>query len=118
MLLNRINVHKDYLEIKKIHSKVKEVVLKTLPPKETKYDYVFIRKAFGFMGDSLPLIDVDLRPVQDAKRKKDLLDGISEVFKDTLSISKKDILCFFREIPPHNHYKVGEPLSEGTPCDK
>ena len=46
------------------------------------------------MGDSLPLIDVDLRPVQDAKRKKDLLDGISEVFKNTLSISKKDIFCF------------------------
>ena len=27
---------------KQIHSKVREVVLKTLAPKEVKYDYVFI----------------------------------------------------------------------------
>ena len=61
-------------EIKKqIHSKVREVVLKTLAPKEVKYDYVSIREAFGLIGDGLPVIDVDLRPGRDARRKKRLL---------------------------------------------
>ena len=31
---------------KQIHNKVREVVLKTLAPKEVKYDYVSIREAF------------------------------------------------------------------------
>ena len=31
-----------------IHSKVRDVVLKTLAPKEVKYDYVSIREAFGY----------------------------------------------------------------------
>jgi phenylpyruvate tautomerase PptA (4-oxalocrotonate tautomerase family) len=41
---------------KQIHSKVREVVLRTLAPKEVKYDYVSIREAFGFIGDGLPLL--------------------------------------------------------------
>ena len=55
---------------KQIHSKVREVVLKTLAPKEVKYDYVSIREAFGYIGDGLPVIDVDLRPGRDARRKR------------------------------------------------
>ena len=58
---------------KKIHSKVREVVLKTLAPKEVKYDYVSIREAFGYIGDGLPVIDVDLSPGRDTRRKKRLL---------------------------------------------
>ena len=59
---------------KQIHSKVREVVLKTLAPKEVKYDYVSIREAFGFiLGDGLPVIDVDLRPAKRSGRKKGLL---------------------------------------------
>ena len=45
-----------------IHKKVREVVLKTLAPKQVRYDYVSIREAFGVIGDGLPVIDVDLRP--------------------------------------------------------
>ena len=41
---------------KEIHTRVREVVLKTLAPKEVKYDYVSIREAFGFIGDGLPVI--------------------------------------------------------------
>ena len=100
---------------KQIHFKVREVVLKTLAPKEIKYDYVSIREAFGFKGDGLPVIDVDLRPGRDAIRKKAFVDGISEVLKDTQNISKKDIYCLFRETPAHNHYTVGESLPEWVP---
>ena len=81
---------------KQIHSKVREVVLKTLAPKEVKYDYVFIREAFVYIRDNLPVIDVDLRPGRDTRRKKALFDGIPEVLKETLNISKEDVYCLFR----------------------
>ena len=103
---------------KQIHSKVREVVLKTLAPKEVKYDYVSIREAFGHIGDGLPVIDVDLRPGRDARRKKALVDGISEVLKETLNITKEDVYCLFRETPAHNHYTGGEPLPEWVPSDE
>ena len=63
-------------------------MLKTLAPKEVKYDYVSIREAFGFIGNGLPVIDVDLRTGQDTRRKKALVDGISEVLKEKLNVSK------------------------------
>ena len=78
---------------REIHIKVRKVVLKTLAPKEVKYDYVSIREAFGNIGDGLPVIDVDLRPGRDARRKKALVDGISAVLKETLNISKEDVYC-------------------------
>ena len=82
---------------KQIHSKVREVVLKTLAPKEVKYDYVSIREAFGYIGDGLPVIDVDLRPGRDARRKKALVDDISEVLKETLNVlGKMCIVCLER----------------------
>ncbi len=62
MPLIRIDVpERVYTDIKKIHSKVREVVLKTLAHKEVKYDYVSIREAYGFIGDGLPFIEVDFR---------------------------------------------------------
>ena len=108
-----------YLQIlKKTHSKVREVVLKTLTPQEVKYDYVSIREAFGNIGDGLQVIDVDLRPGRDARRKKALVDGISEVLQETLNITKEDVYCLFRETPAHNHYTGGEPLPEWVPSDQ
>ena len=120
MPLIRIDVQEgESRDIKKqIHSKVREVVLKTLAPKEVKYDYVSIREAFGFTGDGLPVIDVDLRPGRDTRRKKALVDGISKVLKDTLNISKEDVYCLFRETPAHNHYTGGEPLPKWVPSDE
>ena len=103
---------------KQIYSKVREVVLKTLAPKEVKYDYASIREAFGYIGDGLPVIDVDLRPGRDARRKKALVDGVSEVLKQTLNISKEDVYCLFRETLAHNHYTGGELLSEWVPSDQ
>ena len=55
---------------KEIHTRVREVVLKTLAPKEVNCNYVSIREAFGFIGDSLPVINVDLRPGRNAGEKK------------------------------------------------
>ena len=61
---------KGYLQIlKKIHRKVREVVLKTLAPEEVKYDYFSVREAFCYIGNVIPVIDVDLRPRRDARRK-------------------------------------------------
>ena len=102
----------------KTHSKVKEVVLKTLASKKVKYEYVSIREAFGFKGDSLPVIDVNLRPGRDAIRKKTLVDGISEVLKNTLNISKEEIYYLFRETPAHNQYTGRQPFPEWVPSDE
>ena len=120
MPLIRIDIPESVsIDIKKQkHSKVREVVLKTLAPKEVKYDYVSIREAFGFTGDGLSVIDVDLRPGRATRRNKALVAGISEVLKETLNISKEDVYCLFREIPAHNHYTGGDPLPEWVPSDE
>ena len=52
-----------------IHQKGRDLVLKTLAPKEVKYDYVSIREAFKYIGDGLPVIDVNLRPGREPERK-------------------------------------------------
>ena len=101
-----------------IHKKVREVVLRTLAPKQVRYDYVSIREAFGVIGDGLPVIDVDLRPGREPERKKGLVDGIAEVLRDVLGIDPEDIYCIFRETPAHNHYTGGEPLPDWVPADK
>ena len=103
---------------KLIHSRIRKVVLKTLAPKEVKYDYVSIRESFGFIGDGLPVIDIDLRPGREPERKKALVDGISDVLNEILNISKKDIYCLFRETPAQNHYTGGSPLPKWVPSDK
>ncbi len=103
---------------KQIHNRVKEVVLKTLAPKEVKYDYVSIRESFGFIGDGLPVVDIDLRPGREPQRKKALVNGISNVLNETLNISTEDVYCLFRETPAYNHYTGGSPLPEWVPSDK
>ena len=52
------------------------------------------------------------------EEKKALVDGISEVLKQTLNISKEDVYCLFREILVHNHYTGIEPLPEWVPSDQ
>ena len=52
-----------------MHTRVREVILKTLAPKDVRYDYVSIREAFGFIDDGLAVKDVDLGPGRDERRK-------------------------------------------------
>ena len=101
-----------------IQKKVREVVLKTLAPKQVRYDYVSIRESFGIIGDGLPVVDVDLRPGREPERKKGLVDGISSVLKEILNINPEDVYCIFRETPAYNHYTGGEPLPDWVPSDK
>ncbi len=103
---------------KAIREEVKQAVLKTLAPKETKYDYVAVREVFGEIGDGLPLVTVDLRPGREVARKKALVDAISAVLKDQLQIKPADVYVLFRETPAANHYTGGTPLAEWVPADK
>lgn len=103
---------------KKIREEVKRAVLKTLAPKETKYDYVAIREAFGEIGDGLPLIEVDLRPGREPQRKKALVDAIALVLHEEMQINAEDIYVLFRETPAPSHYTGGTPLPEWVPADK
>ena len=120
MPLIRIDVPEgtDTEKKKIIHKRVREVVLRTLAPKQVKYDYVSIREAYGIIGDGLPVIDVDLRPGREPERKKGLVDGIAEVLHETMGVNAEDIYCIFRETPAPNHYTGGEPLPEWVPADK
>ena len=95
----------------------KEAVLKTLAPKETKYDYVAIREAFGELGDGLPLVTVDLRPGREAERKKALVDAIADILKQELGADPVDLYVEFRENPAPNHYTGGKPLPDWVPAD-
>ena len=59
-----------------IRTEVKAAVLRTLAPKETRYDYVAVREVLGEIGDGVPLVEVDLRPGREPERKKALVDAI------------------------------------------
>ena len=96
---------------------VKAAVLKTLAPKETKYDYVAVREVVGEIGDGVPLVDVDLRPGREPERKKALVDAIADILHDTMGIAAADIYVLFRENPAENHYCGGKPLAAWVPAD-
>ena len=53
-----------------IRTEVKAAVLRTLAPKETRYDYVAVREVLGEIGDGVPLVEVDLRPGREPERRK------------------------------------------------
>ena len=103
---------------KAIREEVKKAVLKTLAPKETKYDYVAVREVFGEIGDGLPLVTVDLRPGREVERKKALVDAISDVLKNQLQVNPEDVYVLFRETTAPNHYTGGTPLPGWVPADK
>ncbi len=96
---------------------VKAAVLKTLAPKETKYDYVAVREAVGEIGDGVPLVEIDLRPGREPERKKALVDAIADILHDTMGIAAADIYVLFRENPAENHYCGGKPLAAWVPVD-
>ncbi len=100
-----------------IRTGVKAAVLKTLAPKETKYDYVAVREVVAEIGDGLPLVEIDLRPGREAARKKALADAISEILNDTMGVNAADVYVVFRENPGENHYCGGTPLPPWVPAD-
>ncbi len=83
--------------------KVKAAVLKTLAPKETKYDYVAIREVFGEIGDGVPLVTVDLRPGREPERKAALAAAIADALGEIAGIKPEDVYVLFRENPAENH---------------
>ena len=100
-----------------IRTAVKTAVLKTLAPKQTKYDYVAVREAVAEIGDGVPLVEVDLRPGREPERKKALVDAIAEILNDTMGVDAADIYVVFRENPAENHYCGGMPLPPWVPAD-
>ena len=101
-----------------IRGGVKQAVLDTLAPKETKYDYVGIREVFSVIGDGVPLVTVDLRPGREPERKKALVDAIAAILKTELGVASEDVYVLFRENPAENHYCGGEPLPGWVPADR
>ncbi len=97
--------------------KVKAAVLKTLAPKETKYDYVAIREVHGEIGDGVPVVTVDLRPGRDAGRKAALAHAIAEALGEVAGIAAEDVYVLYRETPAENHYCGGKPLPDWVPAD-
>ena len=102
----------------RIREGVKQAVLDTLAPKETKYDYVAVREAFAEIGDGLPLVAVDLRPGREPERKKALVDAIAAILNAELGVVAEDVYVLFREIPAENHYTGGQPLPAWVPADR
>jgi len=96
---------------------VKEAVLKTLAPKETKYDYVAVREVVAEIGDGVPLIEVDLRPGREPERKKALVDAVVAILQSEMRVAKQDVYVLFRETPADNHYTGGTPLPAWVPAD-
>lgn len=103
---------------KRIRDGVKQAVLDTLAPKETKYDYVAVREVFATIGDGVPLVTIDLRPGRDAERKKALVDAIARILKMELNVDAKDIYVLFRENSAENHYAGGQPLAPWSPASQ
>jgi len=103
---------------KRIREGVKQAVLDTLAPKETKYDYVAVREVFAELGDGVPLVAVDLRPGRESERKKALVDAIAAILKTELNADPVDLYVLFRENPAENHYTGGTPLPAWVPADQ
>ncbi|MBA5776957.1 tautomerase family protein [Stappia sp. F7233] len=103
---------------KRIRLGVKDAVLRTLAPKETKYDYVGVREAVAEIGDGVPLVEVDLRPGREPERKKALVDAIAEIMERELGAPPADLYVLFRETPSENHYCGGTPLPAWVPADR
>jgi len=103
---------------RRIREGVKQAVLDTLAPKETKYDYVAVREVFGDIGDGVPLITVDLRPGREPERKKALADAIATLLKSELNVEPQDVYVLYRENPAENHYCGGEPLAAWVPASE
>ncbi len=103
---------------RRIREGVKQAVLDTLAPKETKYDYVAVREVFGEIGDGLPLVTVDLRAGREAERKKALVDAIAALLKRELNVEARDVYVLYRENPAENHYTGGEPLPPWVPASE
>ncbi len=97
---------------------VKAAVLKTLAPKETKYDYVAIREVFGEIGDGVPVVTVDLRPGREQERKAALAQAIAEALGATVGIAAEDVYVLYRENVAANHFCGGTPLAEWVPADQ
>ncbi len=100
-----------------IRNKVKQAVLDTLAPKETKYDYVAVREVTGEIGDGVPIVTVDLRPGRAAERKAALAHAIAAVLNQTMGIAAEDVYVLYRENPAENHYCGGTPLLAWVPAD-
>jgi phenylpyruvate tautomerase PptA (4-oxalocrotonate tautomerase family) len=96
---------------------VKAAVLKTLAPKEARYDYVAIREVWGEIGDGVPVVTVDLRPGREEERKAALAESIAESLEAVLGIKGQDVYVLFRETAAGNHYCGGKPLPEWVPAD-
>jgi len=103
---------------RQIRIEVKDAVLRTLAPKETKYDYVAVRGAVADIGDGVPLVEIDLRPGREPERKKALVDAIAEIRKHQIGVDEPDIYVLFRETPAENHYCGGTPLPGWVPADR
>ncbi|MEQ1879681.1 MAG: tautomerase family protein [Burkholderiales bacterium] len=103
---------------RRIREGVKQAVLATLAPKETKYDYVAVREVCAAIGDGVPLVTVDLRPGRGHDRKKALVDAIAALLKAELDVDARDIYVLFRETPAQNHYTGGEPLPPWAPASE
>ena len=103
---------------RRIRLMVKEAVLKTLAPKEAKYDYVAVRGVSAEFGDGVPLVTVDLRPGRPPERKKALVDALAAVLEAELDVAEEDVYVLFRETPAENHYCGGTPLPGWVPADR
>jgi phenylpyruvate tautomerase PptA (4-oxalocrotonate tautomerase family) len=97
---------------------VKAAVLRTLAPKETKYDYVAIREAFGAIGDGLPLLEINLHPGREPERKQALVDAIADLLQAEMGVARTDLYVLFCETPASEHYTGGKPLPAWVPADR
>jgi len=120
MPIVRVELPQGFSDDKKgeVRQAVKSAVLKTLAPKEAKYDYVAIQDVFAEPGDGAPVVTVDLRPGRDEERKEALVRAIADALADTVGYKPEDLYVLFRENPAPNHYCGGSPLPEWVPADQ
>lgn len=118
MPIVRIELPRGFSDEQKVRTRqaVKAAVLKTLAPKETKYDYVAIREVFCEIGDGAPVITVDLRPGREQERKAALAKAMAKSLEAVLGIEARDVYVLFRETVAANHYCGGKPLPEWVPA--
>lgn len=120
MPIVRVELPHGFSDKKKAQARlaVKNAVLRTLAPKESKYDYVAVREVFGEIGDGVPVVTVDLRPGREQERKAALAAAIATALGEVAGIKPEDVYVLFRETIAADHYCGGKPLAEWVPADR
>ncbi len=106
MLIIRIYIPPGYLPENKeaLRQAVKDAALAALTIDASDHVYVSVHEAHGRMGDGLPTVIIDTKPLADAERKRALASQVSQAVVLHAGVTFEQVYLLIREIGAENHF--------------